>query len=85
LIIITPHCEVTYGFTEKADKEGYAGNYCLPNKRKRGFSRTNNVMRADASHKGMGILGDRNYDNIDGLVTNEPGLCQFYICIRQGD
>lgn len=44
-----------------------------------------NVMRADASHKGMGILGDRNYDNIDGLVTNEPGLCQFYICIRQGD
>ena len=33
LIIITPHCEVTYGFTEKADKEGYAGNYCLPNKR----------------------------------------------------
>ncbi|MCR4936903.1 MAG: polyphenol oxidase family protein [Lachnospiraceae bacterium] len=23
----------------------------------------------------MGILGVRNYDNIDGLVTNEPGLC----------
>ena len=38
LIIITPHCEVPYGFTEKADKEGYAGNYCLPNKRKGGIS-----------------------------------------------
>ena len=38
VIIITPHCEVTYGFTEKADKEGYAGNYCLPNKRKGGIS-----------------------------------------------
>ncbi len=36
---------------------------------------TTNVMRVDASHKGMGILCDRTYCDIDGLVTNEPGLC----------
>ena len=36
---------------------------------------TNNVMRVDAGHKGMGIIRDRNYENIDGLVTCEPGLC----------
>ena len=36
---------------------------------------TNNVLRVDGSHKGMGILRDRDFDDIDGLVTNEPGLC----------
>lgn len=36
---------------------------------------TTNVMRVDASHKGMGILQERNFHDIDGLVTNEPGLC----------
>lgn len=36
---------------------------------------TTNVMRVDASHKGMGILRDRSFCDIDGLVTNEPGLC----------
>lgn len=36
---------------------------------------TNNVMRVDDSHKGMGILKQRNYHDIDGIVTNTPGLC----------
>lgn len=36
---------------------------------------TNNVLRVDGSHKGMGILRERDFDDIDGLVTNEPGLC----------
>ncbi len=36
---------------------------------------TNNVMRVDSSYKGMGVLRDRNFDNIDGLVTDDPGVC----------
>lgn len=36
---------------------------------------TVNVMRVDSSHKGMGILRDRNFQDTDGLVTNEPGVC----------
>lgn len=35
---------------------------------------TTNVMRVNASHKGMGILRERDFCDIDGLVTNEPGL-----------
>ena len=35
---------------------------------------TTNVMRVDSSHKGMGIIKERNYKDIDGIVTNEPGL-----------
>ena len=36
---------------------------------------TNNVKRVDPSCKGMGVLHDRNFDNIDGLVTDDPGVC----------
>lgn len=36
---------------------------------------TTNVMRVDSSHKGMGILRERNFHDIDGLVTNEPEVC----------
>lgn len=36
---------------------------------------TTNVMRVEDYHKGMGILRDRDFHDIDGLVTNEPGLC----------
>ncbi len=36
---------------------------------------TTNVMRVGSEHKGMGILKERNYADIDGIVTNEPGLC----------
>lgn len=36
---------------------------------------TTNVMKADSSMKGMGILRDRSYHDIDGLVTDEPGIC----------
>ncbi len=36
---------------------------------------TTNVMRVGNEHKGMGILRERNYSDIDGIVTNEPGVC----------
>ncbi|MCR4990482.1 MAG: peptidoglycan editing factor PgeF [Lachnospiraceae bacterium] len=36
---------------------------------------TSNVIRVDSSKCGMGILLDRDYENIDGLVTDEPGVC----------
>ena len=36
---------------------------------------TDNVMRVDSFHKGMGISRDRDFNNIDGLITSEPGLC----------
>lgn len=36
---------------------------------------TTNVMKVEACHKGMGIVRDRDYDNIDGLITNVPGIC----------
>ena len=36
---------------------------------------TTNVLVADSSMAGMGLTKPRSYDNVDGLVTNEPGLC----------
>ncbi|MDO5382883.1 MAG: peptidoglycan editing factor PgeF [Eubacteriales bacterium] len=45
---------------------------------------TTNVMRVDCSHLGMGITKERNFDNIDGLMTNESGVClvtSFADCI----
>lgn len=36
---------------------------------------TTNVMRVTKDEKGMGILRERNFSDIDGLVTNEPGVC----------
>lgn len=36
---------------------------------------TTNVMKAEQMHRGMGVVRERSYDNIDGLVTNVPGLC----------
>lgn len=36
---------------------------------------TVNVMRVDNSMKGMGILRERDFHDIDGLVTNEAGIC----------
>ena len=36
---------------------------------------TTNVMKVDASHAGMGVVRERNFDNIDGLITNESGIC----------
>ena len=35
---------------------------------------TTNVLRVDESHAGMGITHERNFDNIDGLVTDCPGI-----------
>lgn len=36
---------------------------------------TTNVMRVNGQHKGMGIYRERDFDDIDGLITNEPGVC----------
>lgn len=35
---------------------------------------TTNILRVTKEHFGMGITKERNYDNIDGLVTNEKGV-----------
>lgn len=35
---------------------------------------TTNVVRVDDSDAGRGILRQRSFENIDGLVTNTPGL-----------
>ncbi|MBP5553939.1 MAG: peptidoglycan editing factor PgeF [Lachnospiraceae bacterium] len=36
---------------------------------------TTNVMEVTSEHLGMGILRDRNFSDIDGIMTNEPGVC----------
>jgi len=36
---------------------------------------TDTVMRVDARNCGMGILKDRDYKDVDGLVTNTPNVC----------
>ena len=35
---------------------------------------TTNVIRVGAQDKGKGILKERDYHDVDGLVTNEPGV-----------
>ncbi len=45
---------------------------------------TTNVIKVDKHHFGMGITRERTFDNIDGLVTDVPGLClvtSFADCI----
>ncbi len=36
---------------------------------------TDHVMRVGAEEKGMGTTRKRAYHDVDGLVTNEPGVC----------
>ena len=36
---------------------------------------TTNVMAVDASHCGEGILKPRSFKDIDGIMTNVPGVC----------
>ncbi len=36
---------------------------------------TTNVLKITKDHLGMGIVRERNFDNIDGLITNEVGVC----------
>lgn len=33
------------------------------------------MIAVDYNMAGMGLTRARNFDNVDGLVTNEPGLC----------
>ena len=36
---------------------------------------TTNILYVDDSHRGMGILRDRDFHDIDGLITDVPGVC----------
>lgn len=36
---------------------------------------TTNVLKVTKDYLGMGVVRERNFDNIDGLITNEPGIC----------
>ncbi len=36
---------------------------------------TTNVMEVTSKHHGMGILRDRDFSDVDGIMTNEPGVC----------
>ncbi len=36
---------------------------------------TTNVLKVDSSYRGMGIVKERSFDNIDGLITNEANVC----------
>lgn len=36
---------------------------------------TTNIKIVDNSNKGMGIIKERDYDNIDGIITNTNNLC----------
>ena len=36
---------------------------------------TTNVMEVTSAHHGMGIIRERNFSDIDGIMTGEPGVC----------
>ena len=36
---------------------------------------TTNVKKITSDNKGMGIVRERDYKDIDGIITNEPGIC----------
>ncbi len=36
---------------------------------------TDHVMVVSGAHKGMGVTRERDYQDIDGIATDEPGVC----------
>lgn len=36
---------------------------------------TTNVIRVGSTHRGMGVVRERSFHDVDGLITNEPGVC----------
>lgn len=36
---------------------------------------TSNVLKVTKKHCGLGVVRPHEYDNVDGLVTNEPNVC----------
>ena len=36
---------------------------------------TANVLHVTSAHKGMGIFRERDFSDVDGLITDEPGVC----------
>ena len=71
-------------FTRGDDPEKVSENYRLfgesigVNREQMVFSdqqHTTNVMEVNSAHGGMGIIRERNFSDIDGIMTNEPGVC----------
>lgn len=50
---------------------GLSRNDCVCSRQ----THTTNVLAVDRRHAGMGLTKDRDFDNIDGLITNEKNLC----------
>lgn len=36
---------------------------------------TTNVLRVGKDHRGMGVTRERDFSDMDGLITDEPGVC----------
>lgn len=36
---------------------------------------TANILHVTGVHRGMGVTRERDFDNIDGLITDTPGVC----------
>ena len=56
---------------------GLSRNDCVCSRQ----THTTNVLAVDRRHAGMGLTKDRDFDNIDGLITNEKNLCLVHILI----
>ena len=50
---------------------GLSRNDCVCSRQ----THTTNVLAVDRRHAGMGLTKDRDFYNIDGLITNEKNLC----------
>ena len=78
-IFSTMNLSFTRGDNEEAVRENYErlaealsvsiGNFVFTEQ-----THTTNVIRVGAQDKGKGILKERDYHDVDGLVTNEPGV-----------
>jgi YfiH family protein len=83
------HSQMNLGFARGDDPEAVHKNYELftstlgIDKKRLVLSdqwHHNAILKVDESHLGMGIFRERNYSDIDGLVTDKPGipLVTFY-------
>lgn len=50
---------------------GLTPDNCVSSKQ----THTKNVLKVDRMHSGMGVTRDRDFTDIDGLITNEKNLC----------
>lgn len=61
--------------TENFRRFGNSIGICVDNMVYAKQTHTVNVMKVTKEHMGMGVIKERDFDNIDGLITNEPGIC----------